>query len=594
MEALLSPEHKITERRYMRYQPFGIDELGNKIEDVRGHVITSTLEYVKELAGSKEKVARNGQPPRVVEKMSEKAAKEAGEKLISMLNSAISDKKYQVTEELLKNPWNSYSTEFFQFMVEFAKEITGEKDFCFKLGFNKLVTPLTVIIGKPFPLEYIYKMVELEERFSKGVVKLEAPTINNGRAIMQIKLSKRYKEVVGEHFLACAENTCLVRKGSFVSLPYKLHNMPPAQSKDTKCIARGDEYCEMELTWETRHPTQRRLILLGVASSVALFFGLTLVLQSTALKFTLSILPLLVCLHIAYTRRLAGENLKKERLISEQQKYLEDRFKDLEDTNIRLQATNIELNERLRQLAETQERLLHAEKLAVLGRLSSYVSHELRNPLTSMKNALYYFKRKISQSALAREDPKLIEFLEILDKEVDASTSIINHILDFTKIRKLSRSKGDLASVLKHSLSRRSIPEGVKVLEEIPLNLPTVWIDTEQLAMVFGNLIQNAYEAMPQGGMLEIKTRASGEYVEVEFTDTGHGIPEENLKKIFEPFFTSKVRGTGLGLSICKEVVERHGGSITVKSTLGAGSTFAVGLPVAIPNQQAMEGEKTK
>ncbi|HHT9117398.1 MAG TPA: sensor histidine kinase [Candidatus Hypogeohydataceae bacterium YC38] len=582
MEGLLPPEHKITERRYMRYIPFGVDEEGKKIEDARGHVVTTMLDYVKELVIKKEAENSKNLPPYMVKEISEKASKEAVERLISMLNATIKDEKYRITEEILRNPWNSYSTEFFQFMVEFAKEITGEKDFCFKLGLNKFITPIIAVIGKPIPLKYCYKLVELEERFSKGIVKLEAPLIIEGRAILQIKVSKRYREVVGEHFLACAENTCQVRKGVFVAAPQKVHNMPPAQCKDIKCLAKGDEYCEMELTWETRPPISKGLLLLGISSSAILFLGLSLVLQCTALKFTISISPLLICLYLASTRRLAEENLKKERLVAEQRKYLEDRFKDLEDANIRLQTANIELSERLKQLEEAQELLVRAEKLAALGRFSSYVSHELRNPLTSIKNTLFYFKKKIPQSAMAKEDPRLIEFLEILGKEVETSTNIVNHILDFTKIKKPSLENEEIASVLERSLSRRSVPEGVKVLEEIPPHLPAVWIDAEQIALVFSNFIQNAFEAMPKGGTLKITARPSGKSVEVEFTDTGHGIPEENLKKVFEPFFTSKARGTGLGLAICQEIVGRHGGSITVQSKLSAGSTFTVSLPTAV------------
>ncbi len=583
MERFLPPEHKITERGYMKYPPFGIDERGMKIEDVRGHAIVVLLDYVRELVRRREYEKHKDLPPPLIKEAGERAAKEAVKELVSRLNGAIRDEKLHVTEESLGSPWNSYSGEFFQFAVEFAKEITGEKDLCLKLGMEKYITSLVAIVGKPFPMEYCYKMVDLQDRFSKGVVKLEVSFLEKGKVIFQIKANERYKEMVGEYFPACSENSCLIRKGILIAAPQKIHNLPPAKCRDIKCLAKGDEYCEMELTWEVRQSVRKRPILIGMASSAALFFGLNPVLQCSALKITLSGLPFLIGYHLADRWRLAEENQKREKLVAEQQEYINERYKELEDAHIQIQATNIELKERLQQLTKAQESLIQAEKLAALGRLSSYISHELRNPLTSIKNALFYLKKKIPQDALAEKDPKVVDFLRILDGEVDTCTNIINHILDFTRIKRLSLSEGDIVAILRHSLHRCHAPEGVEVLEEIPPKLPAVQVDSEQITMVFRNLIQNAFEAMPKGGTLKIAIRADREWIDIDFVDTGHGISEENLKRIFEPLFTSKTKGTGLGLSICREIIERHGGSIAVESKLDVGSTFSVRLPIMAP-----------
>ncbi len=579
MVKTLSSEHKITERVYMKYQPFGVDSDGTKIEDVRGHVITSILEFVKEVVKRREEESNIDAPPNIITEAGEKAAQDAAEKFVSMLNGAMKDKEYWVTEASLSNPWNSYSTEFFHFAAEFAKEITGEKDFCFKLGLQKLIKPILSVLMRPVPIEHICKLVALEDRFAKGAVKLDVPLSTKNRAIVQIRVSEKYRENCGEYLLACAENTCQVRKGVMVAIPRRIHRMPSVGTRNIKCLANGDEYCEVELTWERTPRHGRNLLLLGVSSSAVLFIGLTFCLENIALTSAISILPLIVGFHLARVQGLFVESENKDKLIEEQQKYLEERFKELENSNIELQETNIELNKRLRQLTETQEKLIHAEKLAALGRFSSYVSHELRNPLTSMKNVLYYLNKKIPQSALAREEPKIIEFLKILDKEVGNSTSIINDILDFTKMRKPTFGKVEIAPLLKDSISQLSVQEGVEILEDIPPHPPTLWIDASQIKLVLVNLMKNACEAMPKGGTLKIAARPNAEYVELKIVDTGQGIRKENISKVFELFFTSKAKGTGLGLSMCKEIVERHGGSITVQSELGAGSTFSVSLP---------------
>ncbi len=375
----LPAKHKITERGKMRYPPFGVDSQGNKIEDVRGHAIAGILEYVKEITIKKELESHKNFPVLVLKEIGQEAAREAVEKLISMLNGAIPDRKFWVTEAFLKNPWNSYSAEFYHFMVEFAKEISGEPDFCFQIGFNRFITPLIAIIGKPIPLEYIYTMVGLEGRFSKNCVKLEAPLITQGRAVLQIKVTERYRELVGEYFLACTENTCQIRKGVFMAAPQKMQDMPPARCRDIKCMSRGDEYCEMELTWEPRRTVATKLLLFGTSLSASLLVLFFFVFKSTPLEILFSLVPLLICYFLVHIQYLKEEKLRKERLISEQHKYVEERFKDLEDTSLSLQVTNIELNEKLRELQETQK-LLEESLLDTVRSLSEAI--DAKSPWT--------------------------------------------------------------------------------------------------------------------------------------------------------------------------------------------------------------------
>jgi signal transduction histidine kinase len=140
----------------------------------------------------------------------------------------------------------------------------------------------------------------------------------------------------------------------------------------------------------------------------------------------------------------------------------------------------------------------------------------------------------------------------------------------------------DVNNVVQDALSHTAVPESVEVVSELDETLPTILADPDQLAQVFGSIILNDIQAMPQGGQMVIRSEVlSQDLVAVSIRDAGVGISEENLKKIFEPLFTTKAKGIGLGLALAKTIVEGHGGSIEVESEVGKGSTFTVRLPLA-------------
>ncbi len=263
------------------------------------------------------------------------------------------------------------------------------------------------------------------------------------------------------------------------------------------------------------------------------------------------------------------------------------------------------VEERTKELRDAQEQLVHQERLAVLGQLAGGVGHELRNPLGAIKNIAYFLNMVIESP-----DPEVKETLEILDKEVGTCEKIISSLLDFARPKPPVRRKVDVNDVVQEALSRTTAPENVEVETQLDEALPTILADPVQLDRVFGNLILNAIQAMtlptpsgtPDGGRLIIRTWQeeepkgaegaeeteetdvpsvpSGSSVRVSISDTGVGIPEGNLDKLFEPLFTTKAKGIGLGLALVKTLVEGHGGSIEVESMVGEGSTFRVTLPV--------------
>jgi PAS domain S-box-containing protein len=239
------------------------------------------------------------------------------------------------------------------------------------------------------------------------------------------------------------------------------------------------------------------------------------------------------------------------------------------------------VEERTRELREAQEELVRKEKLAVLGQLAGGVAHELRNPLGAINNSVYFVKL-----ALEEPDPEVKEALGIVEKEVWTCDRIIRSLLDFARTRAPHRQRVAVNQIVEAALGRVSVPERVEVARQLDEELPVILADPDQLAQVFDNIIRNAVQAMPHGGRLVIKTwqvfpePARSGQIAVSFTDTGGGIPEENLEKIFDPLFTTKAKGIGLGLPLAKNLVEGHGGSIEVSSEVGVGSTFTVRLPL--------------
>jgi len=242
-----------------------------------------------------------------------------------------------------------------------------------------------------------------------------------------------------------------------------------------------------------------------------------------------------------------------------------------------------DLTERKRmeeELRKAQEQVVRSERLAAIGQLAGGVGHELRNPLGAIKNAAYYVKGKVAKSELAQKEPRVIEFLNIMDDEINACTKIINDLLGFSRVGKPSVSPTQINNVIEDALSRTTIPENIELVKKLDAELPQVEIDASQIQQVVVNMISNAVQAMPEGGELKIGTKKKEGFLEVEIADTGCGIPKEARDKIFDPLFTTRAKGIGLGLAVCKAIIDRHEGKIEVKSQVEKGTTFIIKLPL--------------
>lgn len=268
------------------------------------------------------------------------------------------------------------------------------------------------------------------------------------------------------------------------------------------------------------------------------------------------------------------KNLKQ--LIDEKENVMEE----LKNVNKELSVINIELVQKNEQLNDAQEQLVRTEKLAAVGTLASGVSHELRNPLSAIKNAVFLLKRKLSREAMPDIDEKIIQFLDIMDKEIDRSTRIINDLLGFTRVTKPTRFSSDINVVVNEAVSRVEIAENIKLSKNLQPDLPMIMIDANQIGQVLINLIENACQAMKDGGELKISTKVSGSFMNIEIGDSGCGIPEKEIKKIFDPLFTTKPSGTGIGLAVCHGIIEKHNGAIDVKSQESIGTKMFIRLPL--------------
>jgi PAS domain S-box-containing protein len=275
-----------------------------------------------------------------------------------------------------------------------------------------------------------------------------------------------------------------------------------------------------------------------------------------------SLIPLELFLHQA---AITIENFQLIESLRMARKKLEEYTQTLEQR----------VEERTRELRESQEKLLKAQKLAVIGELAGMVGHDLRNPLTSIAGAQYYLKKKLT----SRIDGKVMEMLELIEKNIAYSNKIINDLLEYSREIEVELQETTPKTVLEEALDLIKIPKKVQ-LKKYVRNTPKIWVDIGKMKRVFVNIIKNALDAMLQGGILEITSKKRKDKIEFRFADSGVGMSEEVLEKLWTPLFTTKAKGMGFGLPICKRIVEAHGGSIFVESKIGKGTIFTVVVPI--------------
>jgi two-component system, NtrC family, sensor kinase len=252
----------------------------------------------------------------------------------------------------------------------------------------------------------------------------------------------------------------------------------------------------------------------------------------------------------------------------------------INESQVHLQdyANNLEkkVEDKTKQLSEAQNKLFRAERLAIIGQMASMVAHDLRSPLTAIKNASFYFHRKDN----FKEDQTFQKIVGLIDEGLDNASKIVDDLLDYSRDIVLEKQNVNLKEFISNSLSFSRLVNNIHLINSVSGSIQ-VNVDQHKMKRVIINLVNNAVDAMPEGGEINIQSSVKEDSVQISIIDNGKGISKENLSKLWQPLFTTKSRGIGLGLVICKRFVEAHGGQLDVESVEGKGSTFKITLPMS-------------
>ncbi len=245
-----------------------------------------------------------------------------------------------------------------------------------------------------------------------------------------------------------------------------------------------------------------------------------------------------------------------------------------------IEAWNMELEARVREKTEALQRMqaenVQAEKLATLGYLSAGMAHEIRNPLNSISLFVQLIKNGL-------DDPEKLEYIEKILKEVDRIDGILRKLLDASKRPKFEIREVEIDKIIDNTLEifKPQLEINKIRVERNFLNIPpAIQADPSEIEQIFTNLFLNSIHEMTDGGILTVQLDHDGHDASIRVSDTGRGMPWENIPKIFDPFFTTKSRGTGLGLSVVLRIVKTYKGKIEVEETGESGTTFCVKLPL--------------
>ena len=267
---------------------------------------------------------------------------------------------------------------------------------------------------------------------------------------------------------------------------------------------------------------------------------------------------------VQFTRKVAGGNLNEQCAVK-----THDEIGDL----------TVAFNQMTRDLRNSRNELISAERLATAGKMAASFAHEIRNPLSSMRMLAQMLMRKADLSESKRK-----QSMQYILEEIERIDVIVKGFMDFAHPAALKLVPHDLNQVLQEVLDLMEANlnhHQISLIKKFTPDLPPVSLDRDKLKQAFMNIVLNAMDAMREGGTLEIVTLRGSDKVRIDIIDTGVGILPEDLNRLFEPFFTTKSQGTGLGLANAKRVLEQHGGDIQGKSVVGGGTTMSLWLPLS-------------
>ncbi len=232
-------------------------------------------------------------------------------------------------------------------------------------------------------------------------------------------------------------------------------------------------------------------------------------------------------------------------------------------------------------MKKMEEKLVKAEKLASIGELAGQIGHDLRNPLAAIKNGIYIIRKKDNQLEWAKKE----EIFGWIENSIEDSNRIIASLVDYSSELNLRLEQCTPKSLVLHALSNIQVPDRLNIINNATDDVK-MFLDAQRMEKVFASIIKNAIDATPEKGIIQIQSMLKEVNIEISFTDSGTGIPENILPKLFAPLVTTKAKGMGMSLAICKRIVEAHGGKIAVESAVGKGTTFTIKLPIELSKSE--------
>jgi signal transduction histidine kinase len=226
------------------------------------------------------------------------------------------------------------------------------------------------------------------------------------------------------------------------------------------------------------------------------------------------------------------------------------------------------------ELVRVKDQLVRQTRLAAIGQVSASIAHDLRNPLSIVRNAVFLLRRSLPQ-----DQPQWARYVELIDQEIDKTSQIITDLMETARAKEPQKEEIDLEATAREVFGKLEHAGNVRLQVRLDPQPFLIVADPVQLRQVLGNLMVNAVQAMSEGGEIRLRAGRDGQSDRIVFEDDGPGIPRELRERVFEPLVTTKPKGTGLGLAICRQIIERHGGTIALLDSECPGAAFEICLP---------------
>jgi len=247
-------------------------------------------------------------------------------------------------------------------------------------------------------------------------------------------------------------------------------------------------------------------------------------------------------------------------------------FKAAVDAAVKAKRSQMEAT--LAEIKDCQKGMVTDDKIATIAKFASVMAHELKNPLSSLKNISYYLIKTVKS-----EDPKGKRMMDMLSSEVDRANNMITDFSDIARAKRVTKTHTIVSELAENVLAEFKLDPGKEIIKEIEPGIESD-IDPERMAQVLKNLLRNAKDALGENGQMKVTLKKADNSFVLSVTDNGSGIDKETIEHIYEPLFTTKNKSIGLGLTVVKETIEAHGGRVEVESEKGKGATFRVYIPL--------------